>query len=245
MSEPQVTTLAVQQESKKGDKPSARTTNDLAAVTRQELMYARQKQRPNIDGTRPYLVHNVGAQDIPAFSPAEVTDIEADLITLEVERPTAANIGPSLVMFTKDDPIVAGEDGFMYSPFDAPLESKRNTAATPGDTYGTQEDSFLLAIDGTGFVAQSEGANGSILRPNGSPIPIDANEPEDGDLLIYDDATGTWIAVKTDRQTIVTDIQYDSTTKQLQKKTQEITVINPDTESIWTMITGGQAVEET
>jgi len=245
MSEAQVTTLNVQQGVKQGDKPSASTANELAEATRQELSLARQKQRANIDGSRPYLVNNTGGEDIPAYSPAEIVGIQADKITMEVDRPTAVSLPPSLVLFTKANSIVAGEDGFMYSTFDVPLESQTAAAGVLGSGYGTQADSFELIVDGTGFICTGTGVNEAIMRPASSPLPIDVDGPADGDMLIYDNATGTWIAASTDQKTMVTDMRYDSTSKQLQKKTLAVTVINPGTESAWTIITGGQAVEET
>jgi len=47
----------------------------------------------------------------------------------------------------------------------------------------------------------------------------------------------------TDEMTVVTDVQYNAATKQLQKKTRLVKVlfIDEELESEWTMITGGQA----
>jgi len=63
----------------------------------------------------------------------------------------------------------------------------------------------------------------------------------DGDIFIFDASTNTWIPASTEEVTVVTDVQYDSGTKQLQKKTRAVTVLTPGTESGWTLITGGQA----
>ena len=72
-------------------------------------------------------------------------------------------------------------------------------------------------------------------------------------------ATGTqflqlpagWVTAKwgpgggTDEITVITDVRYDATTKQLQKKTRRVKVafITGESESAWTMISGGQAEE--
>lgn len=49
----------------------------------------------------------------------------------------------------------------------------------------------------------------------------------------------------TEEVTLVTDVQYDSSTQQLQKKTITGRLITDSSETGWTLITGGQAVAET
>jgi len=162
MSESQITTSVVQQPVKQGDKPSARRMNDLQDVTRQELALSRIDESPT---DNPILVHNDGSQEIPAHSAAEITGVEADGVTLEVERPTADNLQPALVLFTKSNTIAVGADGFMYSAFDEMLEADTDAAGVLGSQYGTQADSFELIVDNTGFLCLGEGEQEAMMRP--------------------------------------------------------------------------------
>ena len=50
-------------------------------------------------------------------------------------------------------------------------------------------------------------------------------------------------AVSITQISVITDVRYDATSKQLQKKTRTAKVIAPGAESGWTLITGGQAEE--
>jgi len=250
MSEAEVITKVVQQPVKRGDKPTARTLTDLQDTTRQDLSLARSKYKSA--GPRPIFVHNTGGETIPAHSPAEIVGRDADTGT-NVDRPTAANLQPSMVLFTKENAIASGADGFMYSAFDEQLEAQTDATGVLGSSYGTQEDSFELIVDGSGFVCLGEGDAEAIMRPAAFPsVNVDPDTLVDGDILMYDETTGTWVNRGTEEAVMVTDMRYDTTTKRLQKKTWEIIIIpqldesgDPTEESAWTLITGGQAVEET
>jgi hypothetical protein len=72
----------------------------------------------------------------------------------------------------------------------------------------------------------------------------------DGDYLKWDGANKKWIktaspTVSTTEITVVTDTRYDTSTKQLQKKTRTAKVVDPGAESAWTQITDGQFYQET
>jgi len=68
----------------------------------------------------------------------------------------------------------------------------------------------------------------------------------DGDIMQWNAATKKWIKLTpTNLTKIVTDWQYDISTKQVQIKTRaNVKVIASDAESGWTMPTGGQLVQE-
>jgi len=67
----------------------------------------------------------------------------------------------------------------------------------------------------------------------------------DGDYLKWDGTNKKWIKVTLTTQTVVTDMQYDSSSHVVQKKTISLTIAAKGSESSWTTITGGQAAEET
>jgi hypothetical protein len=105
------------------------------------------------------------------------------------------------------------------------------------------------ASDGTGwkFNIPSSGAGKITVESSDGDQSI-----EDVDKLIFDadhfvlvdEGDGqAALAVNVEEQEIVTDVRYDSTTKQLQKKTRTVKIIpvEGEAESDWTMITGGQA----
>jgi hypothetical protein len=63
-----------------------------------------------------------------------------------------------------------------------------------------------------------------------------------GDVVKWDGSK--FIKLTPTTQTVVSDVQYDSTNHVVQKKTVSCTIIDKGSESSWTTITGGQAVVE-
>jgi hypothetical protein len=66
----------------------------------------------------------------------------------------------------------------------------------------------------------------------------------DGDYLKWDGTNKKYVKVTPTTQTVVSDMQYDSTNHVVQKKSISLTIVAKGSESSWTTITGGQAVEE-
>jgi hypothetical protein len=105
--------------------------------------------------------------------------------------------------------------------------------ATLGDIHRASVESdntdVLVAVD-SGATAGYLGANDSdgVLRT-------------DTTISYTDGGSFVTLGVATTTATVVTDVQYDTTTHQIQKKTRTLTVISGGTESGWTLITGGQA----
>ncbi len=65
------------------------------------------------------------------------------------------------------------------------------------------------------------------------------------DMLKWDATNSKWVKVTPTTQTVVSDVQYDSTNHVVQKKTISLTIVAKGSESAWTTITGGTAVPET
>ena len=72
----------------------------------------------------------------------------------------------------------------------------------------------------------------------------------DGDFLKWDGTNKKWIktdapTVSTSTITVITDVQYDSGSHKLEKKTRTAGVVAPGAETGWGDISGGQFYEET
>jgi len=67
-------------------------------------------------------------------------------------------------------------------------------------------------------------------------------DPSDGDILKYNASVGKWEPVAPDEITVMTDLQYDTSSHEIQKKTRVVRVVSADDESDWSQIDGGQAV---
>lgn len=68
----------------------------------------------------------------------------------------------------------------------------------------------------------------------------------EGDMLKWDATNGKWVKVTPASLTVVTAAQYDTSSHQWQIKYREnVKVLAADSESAWTMVTGGQFEQET
>jgi hypothetical protein len=63
-------------------------------------------------------------------------------------------------------------------------------------------------------------------------------------MLKWDATNAKWVKVTPTTQTVVSDMQYDSTNHVVQKKTISLTIVAKGSESSWTTITGGTLVVE-
>lgn len=129
------------------------------------------------------------------------------------------------------------------APNTQPEEVSAQTKEDSGTIIDTAVEITLRRI--LAFIGPQAASMISNAITNYFAAPVNITNIASGDIMIYDSEAGEWIGATTEEQTVVIDVQYDSTTKQLQKATRTITCINPGEASGWGMITGGQAVEET
>ena len=115
---------------------------------------------------------------------------------------------------------------------------------TSGGGGGTFDTALPFDVDETAFVGTSILYSRS---DHGHAIPFDTSDPEavagaanagSSGLVSHSDHVHV---SPTTTQGVVTDVRYDTTTKQIQKKTRVLTIVSGDTETAWTLITGGQA----
>jgi hypothetical protein len=133
------------------------------------------------------------------------------------------------------------------------------TSAWVNSPVGTPAEGNLLRWDDTGkkyvkiaadtIPTISGIASGSLIKWDGSKyvevagdvVPV-ISGISSGDIVKWDGSK--FIKLTPTTQTVVTDVQYDSTNHVVQKKTISCTIITKGSESSWTTITGGQAVVE-
>jgi hypothetical protein len=119
-----------------------------------------------------------------------------------------------------------------------------DTGDTGGGGGGTFDTAFPFDVDEIPYVGTSELYSRS---DHGHAIPFDSFAPEpvagsaDAGSSGYVSHSDHVHLSPTTTQTVVTDVQYDTATQQIQKKTRLLTVVSGDTETAWTLITGGQA----
>ena len=141
--------------------------------------------------------------------------------------------GVGSVVVSGDEITLAGDEG----------------APTAGKVYGTDPATGEKGwVDAVGGIDVDGAANGDILAWDESTDKAwEVNSMSgvaDGDIMKWNAATKKWVKLTpTNLPKVVTDWQYDITTKQVQIKTRaNVKVISSDAESGWTMPTGGQAV---
>lgn len=107
---------------------------------------------------------NVGASTIPAFGVVEVDDASRDDMgrtVLHVKRPTAASLVNVVVNGHQEIP-VDGEGRVGTNDFPAYALYTGGTPS-PGASYGTAVDSYLLESGATGFIICGD-SDGTIVR---------------------------------------------------------------------------------
>lgn len=110
---------------------------------------------------------------------------------------------------------------------------------------------WMIIVDGGSDVKPEEGAESEWPKPL---VPY-GEGIEARDLKVINDALtgiqthkvmaseGSGTETPVSQITVITAVQYDTTTHQFQVKTRTVKAIDPGTESAWTMITGGQGAE--
>jgi len=153
-----------------------------------------------------------------------------------------------LYEFTESGGIIDDSLTKIYRPFD--IELGFNVDELPD---GTEANPHLVWDNDTGeWVIGEIVPDGSESYPhlvwNHETEIWEADKlftlPDGGDvnkMAAWDAGESDWLAKESSEITVVTDIQYDVSTHQLQKKTQLIRILPLAEESEWTMITGGQA----
>jgi hypothetical protein len=106
------------------------------------------------------------------------------------------------------------------------------TSAWVNSPVGTPAEGNLLRWDNT---------NKKYVKIAADTIPV-ISGISSGDIVKWDGSK--FIKLTPATQTVVSDVQYDTTNHVVQKKTISLTIIEKGSESSWTTITGGQAVAE-
>lgn len=114
------------------------------------------------------VVENIEGIEIPAYSVVEINDAAGTNGVIEVKRPTADNIDASQLMFIGAAAIAAGGKGLGYHSHDFSNKNTFDGAPAVNSVVGTQEDSFKLKDDKTGFNVQGVDGTEIIVRPKAS-----------------------------------------------------------------------------
>ncbi len=184
---------------RRGDGNSATLLNKVLAQVRTYIVEELQKYRGA--GRRPRFVKNTGGTTITAWSPMEITSIVDGVA--QVSRPTADDIQPGLILFTRDYTIATNATGFGYSAFDEPIQVETDSSTvTEQSEYGTQTDSFELIVGGSGFVCLGDGEDAdAVMRPFRGAVP----EWTDNVELVITNTVGPELtrALGTDREVVL------------------------------------------
>lgn len=158
---------------RRGDSINGSLVNKVIAALRPYVMELVQPYR--MSAPRPRFVKNTGGTEITAWSPMEITSVTGGVYN--VSRPTADDIQPGLILFTRDYTIATNATGFGYSAFDEPIQVETDSdTVTAQSEYGTQTDSFELLVGGSGFVCLGAGEDAdAMMRPfrsSGGGVPL-------------------------------------------------------------------------
>ena len=86
-----------------------------------------------------------------------------------------------------------------------------------------------------------DAVNSKWVKVAGNLVPLGLS-PASGDIIKW--GGSAWVKLTPTTQSVVSDVQYDSTNHLFQKKTITLTIIEKGSESAWTTITGGTLEEE-
>ena len=123
------------------------------------------------------------------------------------------------------------------------VSNVRDKVTLNGFTLGAGE---VLVIRYLGYVAAVSLADVSDAGAGADDLlDVDLAGAEKGDIIQFTDAAGglKWKKVTPVSVEVITDVQWDTTSHKLQKKTKSVICVDSGDESAWTDITNGDGVD--